>query len=106
MVKVLALELNGVFDITFYLSLIGLAQSDNSEHITTNDIHNTIKTLPHKSIASHAGLFVVAPGIFLSLQRVPFQVSGQSQRQSMFSKIGGVFVRVKGDFHSNFCNYV
>ena len=44
MVKVLALELNGVFDITFYLSLI--------------------------------------------------------------SKIGGVFVRVKGDFHSNFYNYV
>ena len=64
MVKVLALEADSVCDITFYLSLIGLTQADDPVHITTNDVDNTVQTLPNKCIASYSCLTIVASGVF------------------------------------------
>jgi len=90
-----------ILGIAKLLPVVGFPQADDSAlgRLTIKAVneHNAKQAFPGDGVADLSGLPVVAPGVWLAQQRVPFQPVRQRQRHTMFCLIARVLARVKRD---------
>jgi hypothetical protein len=87
------------------ISVVRLAQADDSQGLTLIDKHDAIEAAPDRSIANLPRFAIIDPGIEFRQNAVPIEPLHLAQRNTVLDAIDRVFRWVKRELHINLCMY-